>query len=130
MVRSTYGSYGVAFSLLVAALRSRFLLEGLRRAPESRHCPIRLRHVTSQMGATGCRMSANHALLSDAPNAPVPGLVLDATSTDWWTWGVWSDLQRWSPEPYQVHGLGSATRARLSAKRSTWTTGLEWTGTS
>jgi hypothetical protein len=36
MLRSTYGSYAVPFSVLVAALRLGFLLEGLRRAPESR----------------------------------------------------------------------------------------------
>lgn len=35
----------------------------------------------------------------------VLGFVLDATSTGVWTWDASSDLVRWSPEAYRIHGM-------------------------
>ncbi len=33
------------------------------------------------------------------------GFVLDATKTGVWTWDVATDLVRWSPEAYRIHGI-------------------------
>lgn len=35
----------------------------------------------------------------------VLGFVLDATNTGVWTWDIASDLVRWSPEAYRIHGM-------------------------